>query len=227
MRPRLGIPAYGYPGEGVWEKLGSLEPGALVIMDPADGPGRPIDPRYLSAVSAAARSGLRVFGYVTTDYGRRSAAAMEAEVERYRDWYQPSGVFLDQAPASISSSTPIVEVVERIRRWNMSLAINPGQPDIDPTDAALADYVINFEGPYSTYRRTRFPKWVRDANTTFWHLVYEVKDVRTMRAVASMAAHTRAGIVYITDATMPNPWERLPTYWLEEQGLLGQSRRRL
>ena len=221
----LGIPAYGYPGTGVWENLIGLDAGALVIMDPADGPGRRIDARYRAAISTATREGLRVLGYVTANYGRRSAAAMEDEVERYREWYRPSGIFLDQAPVSISSNAAIVAVVNRIRARGLSLAINPGQPDIDPEDAAIADHVVNFEGPQSTYRRTRFPNWVRDVSRAkFWHLIYEVADARTMRYVATMADRAHAGIAYITDGTMPNPWERLPPYWSEEQALLSNLR---
>ena len=223
---RLGLPAYGYPGTGVWEHLSALQAGALVIMDPADGPGRSIDPRYSAAVSTATRHGLCVLGYVTTDYGRRSAAEMKEEVERYREWYGVSGIFLDQAPASISSSAAIAHAVSHIRASGLTLAINPGQPDIDPHDAAIADHVVNFEGPHSSYRRCRFPDWVRDvASTKFWHLIYEVRDARTMREVAAMASRAHAGVVYITDATMPNPWERLPEYWLQEQALFTHPRR--
>ena len=221
----LGIPAYGYPGTGVWENLVGLHAGTLVVMDPADGPGRRIDARYGAAISAATRGGLRVLGYVTADYGRRSATAMEDEVERYREWYHPSGIFLDQTPVSISSNAAIVAVVNSIRARGLSLAINPGQPDIDPEDAAIADHVVNFEGPHSTYRRTRFPDWVRDVSRAkFWHLIYEVGDARTMQSVATMAGRAHAGIAYITDGTMPNPWERLPPYWREEQALLSNSR---
>jgi hypothetical protein len=190
-------------------------------MDPADGPGRSIDPRYRAVVSDAARRGLRVLGYVTTDYGRRTAAAMAEEVERYREWYRPTGIFLDQTPAMIASNGAISELVNRIRACRLSLAINPGQPEIDPGDAAIADQVVNFEGPYAAYQRSRFPNWVRDFPADrFWHLIYEVKDARTMRRVAGMAGRAHAGVVYITDASMPNPWSRIPPYWQEEQRLL-------
>jgi hypothetical protein len=223
---RLGLPAYGYPGTGLWESLSTVQAGALVIMDPADGPGRSIDPRYSATVSEAARNGLRVLGYVTTDYGRRSAAEMEEEVERYREWYGPSGIFLDQVPASISSSAAIARTVSHIRAAGLSLAINPGQPDIDPDDAALVDHVVNFEGSHSSYGCCRFPDWVRDvASAKFWHLIYEVRDARAMRKVAALAGRAHAGVVYITDATMPNPWERLPSYWREEQALLASAGR--
>jgi hypothetical protein len=221
---RLGIPAYGYPGTGVWESFFALPAGCLVVMDPADGPGEAIDPRYRDAVSAAISQGLRVFGYVTADYGRRGAAAMEEEIERYREWYDCAGVFLDQTPASSSSNAEIVTAASAVRRRAMSLAINPGQAEIDPQDTEFADHVVNFEGTHSTYRTTRFPTWTHNVSSNkFWHLIYEVADVRAMRAVATAAEHANAGIVYITDATMPNPWHRVPAYWSQEQQLLVRS----
>lgn len=205
----------------MWEGLRALPAGCIVVMDPADGPGSTIDPRYRAVVSAAIRQGLRVFGYVTADYGRRGAGVMEEEIERYREWYRCRGVFLDQMPASSCSSAEIVAVASTVRRRAMSLAINPGQPDIDPQDAELADHVVNFEGTLSTYRATRFPSWTQTLSSDkFWHLIYEAADVRAMREVATAAAAANAGIVYITDATMPNPWARVPAYWLEEQQLL-------
>lgn len=221
---RLGIPAYGYPGFGVWENLGAVQEGALVVMDPADGPGSAIDPRYVAAITAAVGQGLRVFGYVTADYGRRDGAAMVEELERYRAWYRPCGIFIDQTPASACSCSAILELVDHVRACGMSVAINPGQPDIDPQDAAVADHVVNFEGPHSTYRGTRFPAWVRELPAErFWHLVYEVVDARTMRAVVAAVARAHAGIAYISDMTMPNPWERLPAYWHEQRALLSPA----
>jgi hypothetical protein len=221
---RLGIPAYGYPGFGVWERLSTLPAGTLVVMDPADGPGDTIDPQYVEVVSAAVHQGLRVFGYVTCDYGRRSAEAMVEEVERYRTWYGPCGIFMDQSPASASSVPAIVEFLDHVRRVRLSIAINPGQPDIDPQDAVIADHVVNFEGSHATYRGTRFPGWVRTLPAEkFWHLVYEVHDLQAMHEVVSDAGRLHAAIVHITDTTMPNPWEQLPSYWYAQQVLFSST----
>lgn len=224
MRLRLGVPAYGYPGTGVWESFALLPRGSLIIMDPADGPGRAADPRYAAVAAEAMRQGLHVLGYVTADYGRRSGSELEEEVARYRQWYAPDGIFLDQCPASVSAHAEIVRGFDYVRRLAMSLVINPGQPEVDPEDAAVADHVINFEGPYSVYRRTYFPDWVRDfPPEKFWHLIYDVVDADAMRAVSDAAARAHAGIVYITDATMPNPWDRVPSYWREEQDLMAEA----
>jgi hypothetical protein len=191
-----------------------------VIFDPADGPGSTIDPTYVSAISSVRDLGISLLGYVTTEYGRRSADEMIREVESYTRWYQPTGIFFDQTPPASTSNRGIVATFEYVRSTQMAIAINPGQPDIDPEDVHVSDHVVNFEGPLATYRHTRFPSWTTEfAPERFWHLVYDV-DLATLSAVLTTAARNRAGIVFVTDSTMPNPWRRLPRYWGEELGLL-------
>lgn len=210
----LGVPAYGYPGSGVWERLTGLPARSFVILDPADGPGSSVDPRYLSALAPLAERGVRVLGYVDSGYGRRPAGEMADEIARYQRWYRPGGIFLDQTPAAASANEAIRAVAAELRSERLALVINPGQPNIDPEDASFADHVVNFEGPLDVYRRTRFPAWTETLEKTkFWHLVYEVGDVATMRRVAAMAHRRHAGILHVTHGTMPNPWEGLPTYW--------------
>lgn len=194
--------------------MAKLPAQSLVVLDPADGPGDSVDPKYVEAVTRVTGRGIQIFGYVTTDYGRRPSEQMTDEILRYQRWYQPSGIFLDQTPPSATDSKAIMETVAYLRSEALALVLNPGQPDIDPEDAFVADHVVNFEGPLPMYFSTRFPSWIhRMSPSRFWHLVYEVGNLRSMRRVTALAARRHAGIVYVTDGTMPNPWERLPAYW--------------
>ena len=220
----LGIPAYGYPGTGLWEQLVGLSTGAVLVLDPANGPGERLDPRYVSSVAAMKSHGARVFGYVDTDYGRRGADAMVDDIHRYGEWYQPEGIFFDQTPAAASANSAIVEASSRVRSADLAVAINPGQPDIDPADAELADHVVDFEGTLVTYRRTQFPPWRQQHDPAkFWHLVYDVSDAAAMRETVTLTRKRHAGLVYVTDATLPNPWGRLPIYWDTELELLADQ----
>jgi hypothetical protein len=220
----LGVPAYGYPGVGVWEQLASLPARAFVILDPANGPGGSVDPIYLRALAPLVERGVTLLGYIDSDYGRRPLEQMTDEIGRYQRWYRPRGIFLDQTPAAASASEAITATVAALRSQRLTVVINPGQPDIDPADAALADHVVNFEGPLSLYRQTRFPAWTEAHEaTTFWHLVYEVDDAASMRRVTAMARSRHAGILHVSDAGMPNPWQRLPRYWSALQRLAGAA----
>jgi len=220
------VPAYQYPGGALWEGLAALGPGSLVIVDPADGPGERADPTYVAALSALRRPGLDLFGYVTADYGRRSAAQMIDEVQRHERWYQPTGVFVDQTPPAATARPELAATFAYVRSRGLRLAINPGQPDIEPDDVHACDHVVNFEGPLAAYRRARFPVWTTELGPEkFWHLVYEVPDRSSLRTVVA-EARRRAAVVLVTDATMPNPWGRLPAYWPEEVRLVTGRRAR-
>lgn len=217
------MPAYEYPGGGLWREVAALPPGSLVVFDPADGPGDAVDPVYVTATATVRSRGIGTFGYVTTDYGRRSADQMIGEVASYERWYGPTGIFLDQTPPASTANKAIVATFDYVRSRQLRLAINPGQPDIDPEDAHVSDHVVNFEGPLAAYRRARFPSWTMGFPADrFWHLVYDVEDLASLRAVLTAAARHRAGVVFVTDSTMPNPWGRLPTYWEEELKLAGR-----
>jgi len=218
---RLGVPAYEYPGGQLWRELAALPSGSLVIVDPADGPGDSIDPTYVAAISGVSSLGIGIFGYVTTDYGKRCADEMIREVANHKRWYQATGIFLDQTPRASTTNKAILETCEYVRSTRMAIAMNPGQPDIDPEDAHVADHVVNFEGSFADYRHTRFPSWTTEFSPEkFWHLVYDVGDCCSLAAVLTRATRHRAGIIFVTDSTMPNPWGRLPTYWKEELRLL-------
>jgi hypothetical protein len=53
------------------------------------------------------------------------------------------------------------------------------------------------------------PAWLNDVpRRKVAHLVYAADRAQALRAVAE----GQAGFVYATDATLPNPWDRLPAY---------------
>ena len=66
----------------------------------ARAPARP----GLQPCLSRARAGVRVAGYVDTNYGRRSARAALADIGRYRDWYDVAGVLFDRVSAGRTTS---------------------------------------------------------------------------------------------------------------------------
>jgi hypothetical protein len=47
----------------------------------------------------------------------------------------------------------------------------------------------------------------------FAALLNHVRGVREMEQAVAEAVRKRMGFVYVTDAGLPNPWNRLPVYW--------------
>ena len=213
---RLGVPAYGYPGESdLWAELAQLPAGSVVVLDPANGPGELSDTTYEQSVAAVRAAGVHIYGYVDTDYGRRSTVDMLEDVRRHVVWYSVDGVFLDQTPAAFEPA--IAAVIRAAQSEGLQVSINPGQPIVDRQWVVLADHVVTFEGDAALYKRTQMPRWLWDFPADkFWHLVYALADMGQLQAVLRQASAQHAEMIYVTDGTLPNPWQRLPRYWPEE-----------
>jgi hypothetical protein len=130
---------------------------------------------------------------------------------------------VDQTSVDAKAVPYISEIGDRLHALGLQVTINPGQPKIDPRLLTKVDHIINFEGPLSTYLHTKFPDSVHDApDGLFWHLIYDVESERDMAEVVERARDDGASAVFVTDGSMPNPWDRLPTYWDGERHLAVQ-----
>jgi len=221
-----GVPSYFYPWPAStwWQQFADLRPGSLIIINPASGPGEAVDARYRAVIESARGRGLVVFGYVDSDYGAIAVDRIAEEISRHRSWYSVDGIFLDQVAPDDSSLPHYTDIARRVHDEGMSVAFNAGQPDIDKGYTAVADHVVVFEGPLSTYLDCQFPRWSADiAPNRLWHLVYGVATAAEMHRVVARAAASNAGIVYVTDGILPNPWDHLPPYWDREQQLLHET----
>jgi hypothetical protein len=95
------IPLYTRPSDASWSAVASAKRAhptvpAIAIINPADGPGLAARADYASGTSMLTGAGLKVIGYVHTEYGRRDRSLIEQEIDRYRAWYPAvTGIFFD------------------------------------------------------------------------------------------------------------------------------------
>ena len=211
----LGSPAYFYPGATWTAAIAGAPSLRYLIANPASGPGAARDPAYAAVVSASRASGVTVLGYVSTQWGRRPLPQVLRDIAAYRAWYGVSGIFLDEASTAASDLPYYRRLAATVRsRPGGTLALNPGTVP-DERYAQVADLLVVFEGTYSSYRTWRPPVWQqRYPRQRFWHLVYDVLPDEMPQALRT-ADRRSAGVVYVTDDQMDNPWDRLPTYWLD------------
>jgi hypothetical protein len=209
----LGVPAYFRPGSN-WDV--ASRPGTAIrylVLNPASGPGTAVHTGYAAAVAEAQRAGIAVLGYVDTAHGRRDGALAIHEINRYRDWYGVDGVFLDQSAATSEALAYYERLAAHVRRGPGSVvALNPG---VYPWEhyADLADALVTYEGDFATYLNCSVPDWVEGyPRQCFWHLVYATSRAQLGSALG-LARKRRAGIVYVTDRRLDNPWDRLASYW--------------
>jgi hypothetical protein len=204
------IPAY-LPPDGIARIADRPVRDRVVIFNPDNGPGAVPRPAYRSAVAAEQRTGTRVLGYVHTGWGARDPSAVRADLLRYRSWYGADGVFLDETAHDGGALAYYAALARDARAAGMSVvALNPGTvPARGYFD--LADIVVTFEGPYSVYAPAlaAMPAWLSDVpRRQVAHLIYGADRAQALHALAEGSA----GFVYATDASLPNPWDRLPTY---------------
>jgi hypothetical protein len=84
----------------------------------------------------------------------------------------------------------------------------------------LADVIVTFEGPYAAYgpAMEATPEWVRDQPPgRVAHLVY---DASRQQAMATVSHPQKAGYVYATSGSLPDPWRTVPSYLHEDEQAL-------
>lgn len=210
------IPAYVPPAE--LTALTEDPPGRrVVIVNPASGSGGAPDPRYQDAVRRLTRSGVSVLGYVPTGYGQRPPIEAKADVDRYRDWYGVTGIFLDEASPHERDLARYRDLAGYARaQTGRPVVLNPGvMPAAGYFD--IADVVVTFEGTYVEYRAA-LDRGMREAAGIDPRkrgvLVYAANRTQALDAIDRT---TEVGFMYVTSGTAPNPWRTLPRYFAEAE----------
>lgn len=210
---RLMVPAYAHPAADprLWQRLVRAAPVLrLVVVNPHDGPGAGPDPSYPVVMQALGDAGVRMAGYVDTDYGNRPTKEVLADVTTYiaRDGLR--AVFLNQVGSGLDQLDHYAQLVQAARGAGARfVALNPGTHP-HPGYVDLANVTVTFEGAWEDYRRLTVPPWAhRFPASRFCHLVHSVPSEQLDEAAAT-ASRRHVDTVMLTDGTGENPWDRLP-----------------
>jgi hypothetical protein len=212
---QLFSPAYFYPPTGLWGPLvndGSAL--SIIILNPNSGVDVKHEWRYDAPLANARAAGIRIFGYIQTDYGTRSSAEVIAEMDRYREWYGVTSFFLDESDTDPVSLALYTEMTDYAHAMGGSTMLNFGYHP-HPGYMAIADIAVVFEDSAEVYANYTLPSWISEfpANR-FAQMVYGVPEEDHDEVLATIRA-SNAGYVYITDDHISNgsPYNTLPTYW--------------
>ncbi len=226
----IAIPSYFYPDSGgadsLWDRTDEGAPAvSLAVVNPASGPGETRDPAYAAQVQKSQAAGLTVLGYVSTGYANtsdtnpdRTVAAVEADIDKFYDWYGVDGIFLDEASTDCQYAAPpdsyYDELYQHVKAKGVEavVAINPGI-QTNECYMSVSDIVVNFEGSHQKYVSSySAPDWVKGYDPgRFWHLVYDSPDATTMKQDVATSKGRNAGLIYVTPDVLPNPWDTLPS----------------
>jgi hypothetical protein len=100
------IPLYIYPtmvnGQSTWQPLAdaAAQVPIVAIVNPNNGPGDRPNSDYLAAMKLLRKSGVKMIGYVATNYGKRPWEKVKADIDLYNKYFDVQGIFLDEAAST-------------------------------------------------------------------------------------------------------------------------------
>ena len=216
----LVVPAYQYPTPGTLRSdLAAAAPRVPVvaILDPANGPGTLLDPNYTTAVNALRAAGGRVCGYVWTHYAARGADTVLADAARYDSPYSIDGWFVDEVTPDAGAAH--LAYYRGLRAGLRALA--PARPALgNPGQACDSAYAgsVGFDELVTCEDGATYGAWTPDPwmagqpPARFVQLVHGQPDAAAMVIAVAAVAGRGAGGVFVTDDTLPNPWDTTPPY---------------
>jgi len=230
---KILFPLYIYPGSA-WDDIraqASVVP-ITVIANPGSGPGTVRDPNYVTYINKFVGNTppVTVLGYVHTGYGSLPLSAVQSDILTWKSFYpQINGIFLDEASTSLDDLTYYQSLSTFIKTTFGSTAqvfLNPGQSTSE-NYTAFADSIMFSEGDYGNFSLAPSsrpslpsgwpvapcyspysPSWKYKSNAA----VYGVNSGQYQTVVDS-AISKGFGYVFVTDATLPNPYGTMPSYW--------------
>jgi hypothetical protein len=212
------VPAYFY-SSSIWDRAIDTRPApAVMLLNIDSGVGTSPVSHFQELVRQAQAAGIAVLGYSSTDYGARPIGSIETEISEYRSWYGVNGIFFDLTQGTPGEFSYYQTLANYLRSTIPGgiVWLNPGiYPD--PGFMSIANVVMVFEGPYSSYLSDQVPSWAGQYSPSkFAHVIYDTPAADFATAVA-LSRQRRAGHLFVTDLPgAGNPYGALPSYWSQE-----------
>ena len=207
---QLLVPYYEHPTvrPAEWAAIVAAAPRLYaVVLNPASGPGEAPDPAFAEVAAQLRAADVRLLGYTDTDYGHRPYADVVEDLTNYRDWYGTDGAFLDQVATGQAEFRHYQRIATAA--WGTgcgTLVLNHGTTP-HPSYARIADVLVTFEGPWTTYRGLPPQSWRGTTGIRFGHLVYGVpSDIAFEAEARARGASVHCAVPGVGD----HPWGTLP-----------------
>jgi hypothetical protein len=206
----------------------------IVVANVVNGPDSVVNTAWQGVINQAAGAGKIVLGYVRTGYlgvsqqafvtrlGSGALADWAAQIEEDVDaWYtlygsSMGGIFFDEGWPGCGDNNIYHDLYKYINDYTKRkhpgayTVLNPGSP-IDSCFEDTMDTLLTFELNYTSYVSSYTPNnWTPAEPTKLWHIVYNVPE-SAISQVAALARERGAGFLQMTDETLPNPYNILPS----------------
>lgn len=211
-KQRLGVVSY-FRSTTAWDATLAAKP-AVCMINPGSGPGPAPDSLYVGLVPKCKAAGVPVLGYVHTKYGARPIAEVKADIDKHYSFYGVDGIFIDTTSNLLSTLAYYAELSAHVRAKGGLVVLNPGTKTLEAF-VGLADHIMVSETDAATYRGQVRPAWeAKYPASKFWHAVHTC-SAGELDEILALSKARNAGVVFVTDDVMTNPYDRLPVYWAD------------
>ncbi|KAJ6638949.1 Spherulin-4 [Pseudolycoriella hygida] len=223
------VPLYLYPeiknGVHNWQPLidaySNYSIPVWAIVNVHNGPGLQLDANYVHAINLLKANGIHTLGYVLTNYTRRAMSLAKQDVDNWKTFYEPEGIFFDEM-SNVRDENNVnyykeLDSYAKGKRFNVTVG-NPGTA-IDLAYVDAVDTIMIYE---SSGKFPHFSEYCANANypKKKWGIFpYNLQSIADIRE-SILAAKNCVGFIYVTDDFGDNPWDTLPAYLNELFSLL-------
>lgn len=217
------IPLYTYPTDPSWAAVIAAKQAhptvpVIAIVNPNNGPGSAQDSAYSAGITKLVSAGVKVIGYVSTQYGERPAATVQGWIDNWRSWYPAvTGIFFDEMAnsAGYESYYKTLNSYAKSRGGDFTVG-NPGA-DSAPSYIGSVDVMLIYETDGLPAMSALTGWHTSYARSNFGIIPYKVSS---MDAAFVAAARPYVGYIYLQGDDLPNPWDSVPSYLTNLVGAL-------
>ncbi|VDC03830.1 unnamed protein product [Peniophora sp. CBMAI 1063] len=192
------------------------------IINPDNGPLSTSDlyPNYATCIPELKNAGTNSFvlGYVSTKNGNRAVSDVEADIDTYASWstsYRPTGIFFDEVPDGAKKVSQYASYATYARDAGFNFIVfNPGTT-ANSGYFSPADLVVTFEDLYSSFATSDLSITSSTPAAKQAVILYNGPSTAPASLISQLGS-LGIGAVFITDDTLPNPYDTVPTIWANE-----------
>ncbi len=239
FQPKLQIllPLYIYPNwydknNYAWKQVitAAKKVSIIAIINPNSGPNNaPPNTDYQQGIKDLHQAGIKIVGYVPSNYSNRDIQAVKADIDLYTKYFQVDGIFIDEAASSIEKSNYYQQLYQHIKSKSPSynVIINPGVNLAEKyLNQRVADIIITFENYHKKWGEYKPVANKINSPHKLGALIHTTANRKLMKSTLDRVVKNKLGYIYITNdstnTSNKNPWDTLPEYWQAEVNYIQQ-----
>jgi len=215
------IPLYTYPTDGSWAatlQAKNAHPNVpiIAVINPNNGPGGSSDSNYVQGVKNFQAAGIIVLGYVATGYASHAMSNLDAEINSYWNLYRVNGIFFDEMANNQGNENYYSTLNTYVKSLGMTMTMgNPGTSVPSSYIGTLDSLCIFEQGGLPTL--SYLSSYSGHPKSNFAYIGLSVSSLSTSYETSSS---NYVQWIYITDAGGGNPYNVLPSYFMNEVAAL-------